>query len=81
MVLGFLEKSDSALNEIAQSFLDVGVDVTVQGVDDRINPFRVAFLRTIFTQALEIFKNKCPLPLSVLQQFSAINIVDSSVKS
>ena len=81
MVLGFLEKSGSSLNELAQSFLDVGVEVTPQGVDDRINGFSVVFLRTIFSQALERFKNKCPVPLSVLQQFSAINIVDSSTKS
>lgn len=81
MVLGFLEKSSSSLNELAQSFLDVGVEVTPQGVDERINPFSVVFLRTIFSQALNLFKNKCPLPLSVLQQFSAINIVDSSTKS
>ena len=81
MVLGFLEKSDSSLNAIAQSFLDMGVEVTPQGIDERINIFSVAFLRTIFSQALEIFKNKCPLPVSVLQQFSAINIVDSSTKS
>jgi hypothetical protein len=81
MVLGFLEKPDSSLNAIAQSFLDLGIEVTPQGVDDRINAFSVAFLRAIFSQALEIFKNKCPLPLSVLQQFSAINIVDSSTKS
>lgn len=81
MVLGFLEKPGSSLNELAQSFLDVGVEVTPQGVDDRINAFSVVFLRTIFAQALAIFKNKCPLPLSVLQQFSAINIVDSSTKS
>ena len=59
----------------------LGITVTPQGVDDRINAFSVAFLRAIFLQALEIFKNKCPLPLSVLQQFSAINIVDSSTKS
>jgi hypothetical protein len=81
IVLGFLEKSGSSLNELAQSFLDVGVEVTPQGVDERINPFSVVFLRTIFSQALNLFKNKCPLPLSVLQQFSAINIVDSSTKS
>jgi hypothetical protein len=81
MVLGFLEKPDASLNEIAQSFLDVGVEISPQGVDQRINAFSVAFLQSIFRQALELFKNKCPLPLSVLQQFSAINLVDSSVKS
>jgi hypothetical protein len=81
IVLGFLEKPSASLNELAQSFLDVGVEVTPQGVDERINAFSVVFLRSIFSQALEIFKNKCPLPLAVLQQFSAINIVDSSTKS
>jgi len=81
VVLGFLEKPDSSLNEIAQSFLDVGVEVTPQGIDERINTFSVDFLRAIFLQALEIFKNKSPLPLSILQPFSAINIVDSSTKS
>lgn len=81
VVLGFLEKPDSSLNEIAQSFLDVGVEVTPQGIDERINTFSVDFLRAIFLQALEIFKNKSPLPLSILRQFSAINIVDSSTKS
>jgi hypothetical protein len=81
MVLGFLEKSDASLNGLAQSFLDMGVRVTPQGVDERINPFSVAFLRAVFSQALAIFKSHCPLPLPILQQFSAINILDSSVKS
>ena len=81
MVLGFLEKPEGSLNEMAQSFLDLGVGVTAQGVDERINPFSVAFLRAIFSQALEIFKVHCPVPLSILRQFTAINIVDSSTKA
>lgn len=81
VVLGFLEKPGASLNELAQSFLDLGVEVTPQGIDERITVFSVAFLRAIFSQALASFRNKCPLPLAVLQQFSAINIVDSSTKS
>ena len=81
MVLGFLEKPDASLNEMAQSFLDLGVSVTPQGIDERIHPFSVAFLRAIFSQALEIFKVNCPLPLAILRQFTAINIVDSSTKA
>lgn len=81
MVLGFLEKPAGSLNDMAQSFLDLGVSVTPQGIDERINRFSVAFLRAIFSQALEIFKVNCPLPLSILQQFTAINIVDSSTKA
>ena len=79
--LGFLEKPGASLNELAQFFLDLGVEVSPQGIDERINVFSVAFLRAIFAQALVIFKNQGSLPLSVLQQFSAINIVDSSTKS
>jgi hypothetical protein len=77
VVLGFLEKPDASLNEMAQSFLDIGVEVTAQGIDERINAFSVAFLRAIFAQVLELFKNKCPA-FGCLQQFSAINLVDSS---
>ncbi len=81
VVMGFLEKPGSSLNDLAQSFLDLGVEVSAQGIDERINVFSVRFLQAIFSQALEVFKNKCALPLSVLQQFSAINLVDSSTKS
>ena len=51
-VLGFLEKANASLNELAQSFLDLGVEVTPQGIDERINPFSVTFLRAMFSQAL-----------------------------
>ena len=61
VVLGFLEKPDASLNEMAQSFLDLDVSVTPQGIDERINLFSVAFLRALFSQALEIFKVNCPL--------------------
>lgn len=81
LVLGFLDKADASLNELAQSFLDLGVVVTAQGVDERINRFSVAFLRAVFAQVLAIFKSQCALPVPLLQQFSAIHIVDSSVKS
>ena len=81
VVLGFLEKPSASLNELAQSFLDLGVAVSAQGIDERINVWSVRFLRAIFSQALAIFRNKSSLPLAVLQQFSAINIVDSSTKT
>jgi hypothetical protein len=64
VVMGVLEKSGASLNDLAQSFLDLGVEVSVQGIDERINGFRVRFLKAIFSQALELFRNKGPLPLS-----------------
>ena len=80
LVLGYLEKPKASLNEIAQSCLDLGIVVTTQAIDERINPFSVAFMQAMFCQALMVFKNRQPLALAILQQFTAINLVDSTTK-
>ncbi len=81
LVFGFIEKPDANLTDLAQVCLDLGVKITPQGIDQRINEQAVTFLKEMFSQAMEQFKNEIPLPLPVLQQFSAINIVDSSVQA
>ena len=80
-VFGFIENPQGSLNHLAQVSLDLGVEITPQGIDERINEHSVAFLKEMFSQAMETFKNDRPLPLEVLQQFRAINILDSSVKA
>jgi hypothetical protein len=80
LVFGFIEKPRASLNELAQVCFDLGVEITPQGLDERINAYSVAFLKTIFARAIEMFQNSLSLPLPILQQFSAIRIVDSSVK-
>jgi hypothetical protein len=79
VVFGFIENPAASLNHLAQVCLDLGVKITPQGVDERINAYSVAFLSEMFRQATETFKNDLPLPLEVLQSFTAINILDSSV--
>ena len=81
LVLGFLEKPKASLNEIAQSCLDLGVAVTTQAINERINTFSVAFVQNMFCQALLVFKNQQPLRLAILQQFTAINLIDSTTKA
>lgn len=81
LVFGFIENPQGSLNHLAQVCLDLGVKITPQGIDERINAQSVIFLKDIFNQAMETFKNHQPLPLEILQQFSAINILDSSVKA
>jgi hypothetical protein len=80
MVFGYLEAPHASLSDLVKVCLDLEVSITPQGLDERINPFSVAFLKAMFIQAFEIFRNQVPLPLPVLEQFSAINLVDSSVK-
>lgn len=81
MVLGFLEKPTASLNEIAQTCLEMGVDVTAQAIDERIGAASVVFIQSMFQQALQLFKNDQPLPLAILKQFSSINLVDSTTKA
>lgn len=81
LVFGSIEKPEVSLNHLAQVCLDLGVKITPQGVDDRINTYSVAFLKEMFSQAMDTFKNDQPLPVAGLQQFTALNIVDSSVQA
>lgn len=81
LVFGFIEKPQGSLNHLAQVSLDLGVEITAQGIDERVNKHSVAFLKEMFSQAMETFKNDRPLPLEVLRPFTAVNILDSSVKA
>lgn len=79
LVFGYAENSEASLTDLAQVCCDLGVEITPQGLDERINEHSVRFLKEMFAEAMETFRNKIPLPLSILQQFNGINIVDSSV--
>lgn len=79
MVFAYIQKPTADLADMAQVCTDLGVSISPQGVDQRINQAAVVFLQTMFQQAMTQFKNKLALPLPILQQFSAINLVDSSV--
>jgi hypothetical protein len=81
VIFGFIENPKGSLNHLAQVSLDLGMEITPQGIDERINEHSVIFLKEMFNQAMETFKNDQPLPLEVLRQFRAINILDSSVKT
>lgn len=78
-VFGFIKDPQANLDDLAQVCGDLGVDITAQGFDQRINPQALTFLRTMLAEAMETFKNKTPLPLPILQQFSAINLTDSTI--
>jgi hypothetical protein len=81
LVFGCIEKPTATLKHWAQVCLDLGVTITPQGFDERINEYSLEFLRAMFDHAMKRFRNDIPLPVDILQQFTAINIVDSSTKS
>jgi hypothetical protein len=81
VVFGFLQKPRASLTQLAQQSLLLGVKITPQGIHERINQSAVDFMRGMFLRAFAQFKNGVSLPLAILQQFSAIYLVDSTFKS
>ncbi|HXV42336.1 MAG TPA: IS4 family transposase [Anaerolineae bacterium] len=79
LVFGFIQKPEASLEDLAQGCHELGVSISAQGLDQRFNEASVRFLQTMFQQALSSFHNKIPLAVPLLQQFSCLNIVDSSV--
>jgi Transposase DDE domain len=77
LVLGFLEHPDASLNGLTDTSRDLGVNLTKQSLQGRIEN-AVGFLTDMFQQALALFRNELPLDLQVLQQFTAIFLTDSS---
>jgi hypothetical protein len=80
ILFGFLAKPTASLNDLAQKSFTLGVKITPQGIHDRINQYAVKFLKAMFQFAFEQLKSEIALPLPILQQFTAVNIVDSTTK-
>lgn len=78
IVFSSLEKPDMTLSSLTQSCLDQGVSISEQGIDDRINDRSVAFLKTLFSQAMKRFQTDDPIAIELLKQFSNVYLVDSS---
>lgn len=78
LVFANLEQKSVTLSSISQSCLDLGVEISAQGVDERMNEQSVAFMKRMFSQAIKHFQMHEPLAIRLLQQFTAVYLVDSS---
>jgi len=73
-----LEKKAMTLSSLCASCLDQGVVIKEQGLDQRINDQSVAFMRTLFAQAVQQFRLNVRLGIELLEQFSSVYLVDST---
>ena len=80
-IFALIDDPEANLDDLVQACADLGVEISIQGFDQRLNPYTVEFLKEMLSRAMEQFKNNSPLPLPILQQFRAINLVDSTVLS
>jgi len=79
LVLGWLDNPEASLNQLIQVSADLGVNISAPGLQQRLTPAAVRFLKALWQQALGCFRERVRLPDEVLRHFSAVNIVDSSL--
>jgi hypothetical protein len=77
-VLGFLQHPQASLNMLCQVAADIGVSITKQGLQERLTPLAVKFFETMFAHSKAALRHKIPLPLELLTQFTAVQLVDST---
>jgi hypothetical protein len=80
-VTGFLQHPTASLNLLCQVAADIGVSITKQGIQKRLTPATVEFFEEMFRYAKTMLQNKIPIPLELLTQFTAVQLVDSSAIS
>ena len=79
LVLGFIQHPHASLNQLCQICLDMGVSITPQGLDQRINTTAVQFLKWMLERALKMWRAECHDIAQVVDQFTAVYFQDSSV--
>jgi hypothetical protein len=77
-VLGFLQHPKASLNVLCQVAEDLGVEITKQGMQKRLTTSAIEFLEGMFERCKAFLQNKIPIPLELLTQFTAVELVDSS---
>lgn len=78
LVCGWSEQPEASLNDLAEVAADLGVEITAQGLDERINDAAVRLFETLAQESLRWFQQRIPLDIALLRQFTAIEILDSS---
>ena len=78
LTFGWSENPSASLNDLADVADDLGVEITPSGIDQRIHERTVDFMQNMFSESIELLKNHIPLDIEILQQFSAIELLDST---
>jgi hypothetical protein len=79
LTFGFIETPDATLNKLAQVSTDLGVPVTPQGLEERMTDEAVEFLQAMFGESLKLFRQEHSLPVDLLDRFSVVELLDSSL--
>jgi hypothetical protein len=78
LVLSSVDQPEASLNQMVQWSDELGLELTPQGLDKRMNDQAVALLAGLVERAMSQLPRPASLPASALQQFNGISVVDST---
>lgn len=78
MVIGFLQDPSSSLERLVKLLSKKRVDITKQGLHQRMNQSAIALMEKLLQQALTLFQQRQKVPFDLLKSFRGIEILDSS---
>ncbi len=81
LTFGFLQNPQASLSELCLTAQDVGVQISRQGLDERMTEATAAFLLDCLAKVLVRLQVRCELAPEVLKQFSEVYLQDSTVQS
>lgn len=79
LVLGCLGNPQASLTDMAQVSGDLGVVISAEGINSRINAQAVTFLEGLMQRAICAFQDVVRVPSDVLGRFTKVNLVDSTI--
>lgn len=78
LVLGWLQKPEATLEELAQTAAALGVTITPQGLDQRFNESAAQCLQQVLEEAVNEVIASEPVAIPILQRFSETYLDDST---
>jgi hypothetical protein len=81
LTFGFLQNPQASLSQLCQTAQDVGVQITRQGLDERMTEATADFLLACLSKVLQRLQGRCGLAPEVLKQFSEVYLQDSTIQS
>lgn len=79
LVFGFLAQPHASLDFLAQAAASAGTPLTAQALDQRFTPQAAACLQTVLGAAAQQMIAADPVAIPLLQRFSGVFVVDSTV--
>ena len=78
LVFGWLSNPESTLEELCQTAVALGIDISPQGLNKRFTPQAADFLGKVLESAVSIVIASEPVAIPILQRFNGVCIQDGS---